>query len=716
MGQAALASVEVDNKLKQSISSHMKSTVDNNSTSYCKNVQSAKNVNGCDIEFGPQVCKALAITHLNADATLQADLTQDIFNDVSAAAAASNEGLGLLQYSDSSTFVKNVIDMAVTSTQSLTTKCTRNATAINQQAIDGCTDTVLKFAKQDADATIIGDCTVKHVADTKVKQKLTNIVDASATSHNKGISMFEGIVMIMIALICTGTLTKIMTSGKNQQQHTPGERLKIKIVYFLGAIWLFLFVVVWPGALSIWQFHTWPWGAKESDGDDAVCDDGIANEKVIMSPILWYDPGCYSLEWGTDSPEPCTEDNKWKRYRRCGLLNTSTPCPSKALEKDVTRLKKMQKACSEIHVPNLRSCTVRDLTYQDLMGYEYGGCTRCTNDESIYGLFVNNGKSCSPGDIDLKYYKIPDGEKCPNDPYCVETEAELLRLSPNDCTNDAYQLAKKTFSKFIRACEVINTEAYLTPKPGYVPLFNDVCPASPYDYLACDKHSDKCSYDAGSNATAAQKAACANDFSDCYEEVVTRDGKVVRQVKDPKYRADLKGVENLDRICKEKVANDYTRYMIPILVGGAEVLIIIAMLYLALSASEWNLGAQLMQNMQQRENQLAFNFTITLLGVFLLLVGTYPFGYFARVDADKPYSIYDTDIKDEVDYDEKGYKTKAYAFTIAGSILLLYGTAKLAFLWFTKPAVAMPLPTPKPVPVPVTVTPLPPGYPPPPQQ
>jgi hypothetical protein len=708
------ARAEVNNELRASIENRMTSLIDNNSTSYCQNQQTAENLNGCNVKFEEQVCKALAVSNLNATAELRSDMQQDIFNDIAASATAMNDGglvLQAAQVSDSSTLVNNLVDMSAISTQALTTKCTRNATGINQQTIRDCTDSVVNFGKQDVDVKIMGDCTVNHVAESKIVQKLVNVIDASATSKNSGLSLASLFLVLLFGFLAV-VVTKGALKGSKPAaaDEAPGEKNKRYALYFFIALFFILVIGVWPGVLA-WHISAWPYKFSEEylKENDLCAGGAYFKSSEVLSPLLWYDPFCLSSLWQSpSSTQACTEENKWKHYKKCGLFADGVDgCNSTALSDDRKRLQKMFEACAKIPTPPA-ACTVRDITYLDtVMKVSYDGCKRCTNDNSIYGLFVHNDKSCDSAQINPLYYKIPDGVKCPNDPYCVETWEELQSKSPNDCRTDEYQTAKQTFSQYYSACNDINTYAIERPTADYTPRFKDQCPPDPYKYLKCDKDTGNCFYhpnectdcDEHGNCrncpgvTPAAYAACHNDFSTCCGTVDTPDPANLGQTtkvfgcRDPSYQKDIAVVMKGNEMCAEKEKAKRIAYYFPFIVGGILVLLLLAIMYLVLTAGSSGLGHMMIQQLKQHSTKM-FNATaVAVVGVLLILGATYPFGLLAIVNAGEvPYTVYGKDIQSTInDYKESKFKLYAYIMLGVGGLMFGVGAPYAFYLWKTRP-------------------------------
>ena len=581
--QSSKSTTVVNNTVKGAINAVMTTSADGSINLACTNSQIVDGAQGCNIEFADQVCQAIGISNFTGGQEQQANVSQDVMNEIVAGASAATEGMTIgSNSSDSSTNVRNLVQMSMDVAQSFMTDCTRNIQAINAQAVSDCTDSVVTFNPQDISAEVIGDCVVSQVGSLSAAQAITNAIDATSTASTKGIDFFT-IMIIMLAIVFVMVLAApiaIKTFGSLVMETETGRKMM-----YSGGVSFFLFLSVlfwWPGlptASGAGQLNIWPhepeW-VNQSAGD-AICLKGEnMREELVINDFIWYDPFCLSdTASGTIANiDECAEKNKFKHYKGCGLFADSPSCDDPLFLEDKDQYIQAIKACGDPAISNshLEYCDARNIASKVMSDDDgaFPGCTRCVEGD-LRGMWVNEGASCSAAELDLYFYsryEDDDGTmvSCdPNDDKCVDSMAILATKSKDDCMTHAYQRQKKIFSTALRACDKVDEHAKVNSSTngGEKPRMVEQCPPRIFDYLSkCSASDRKCSYvangctgcDADGNCADCSQAdplvigSCKNDFSVCCH--VDDDGKTV--CNDPDYHRDLNAYKLGNEQCQAK--------------------------------------------------------------------------------------------------------------------------------------------------------------------
>jgi hypothetical protein len=252
---------------------------------------------------------------------------------------------------------------------------------------------------------------------------------------------------------------------------------------------------------------------------------------------MWVDNQCLSQK----DKDACTEKEKIKSFKSCGAFQKNNPCKDKGFMTGRDNYIAVDKICNDIAMPEggLKYCTAEYLTnkmFASSGDKGYNGCMRCTGSTSkSWGMWVKKPEKDDPTVTkmcaSLAHTKHYISRKCSSSSesqYCHSAD-EMLRFSPNECTNPAYQQAKEKFSKTLRKCEKLekNLPSKLTAAQNNgIPIeFARQCPPNLFDYMTkCDKKTGRCDYTAvhqngeSGGQFAAQQKACKNDFTGCTDE------------------------------------------------------------------------------------------------------------------------------------------------------------------------------------------------------
>lgn len=609
-GGVSKARVGVDSVIKGSVTAMMESDVKASINVACDNEQIVKNAHGCDISFADQLCTAVGISNFTGTSELTADVAQTVMNDISAKTESLTSGLMLgFSKSDSSTMVKSMVDMSMDVTQSFRTDCTRNISAINTQAVDGCSaGSVIRFAKQDISAKVIGDCVSSTVGKFSAAQDITQKIDASASATTKGVDMF-GMFLIILAvgfcLIIVGPLGKAMggmvmggqNNGMNAETQSQSTR-KLIMLAAIAFIFINTFVFWWPGVgsmiMQITPYDTVfdatepPYDPNNPGAGVSMCQDGRnINPDTFINKFMWYDPLCLS------SPDKaCTNDVKEKHYESCGIFASKFGCDDPQFKVDKQKYSDILDICSTMSLimQPPKYCDSRYIATQ-LFSTEptsYDSCKKCTEGDAL-GMWVNKDGVCSFGsNLSMRdYMRIPDSAPCsPDDPYCKDTEELLKKTSPDDCMHTAYQTTKMKLSKAMAVCDKLDKTAAVRTETneGKLPLFKQQCPPQAEDYLKkCNSSTGECNYTARSTNQFVI-ASCKNDLMGCCE--TNSDGVVVCQ--DRILQNDIAIYNNANRNCADKWAlahkNDYLNPYAAIATVAFYGFLILLAVYITLSA------------------------------------------------------------------------------------------------------------------------------------
>lgn len=596
---------EVDNMVTSTITATMDALVKGDVNVSCTNIQAVANSRGCHITFADQLCDAIAISNFTSSIDMDSNVTQDITNEIMTQAASTTEGLTLtlLNTSHASNYVANAVEVAATITQSFMTSCTRNVSSINQQTTEGCVADVINFAPQTASAEVIGDCVANQIGTMRATQSLKNILELKATSATKGIDLFMGIILLFVIIFCFGSgLPNLIGGIKTAISGKDGDKDKqdgmadymskgryYAVLMVTGMIFLAM-VVWWPGVMSIY-LGIWPWphiGVENLSGEPTLCHEGRSiDPDVFINTWMWYDPYCASqnapthagIGDGSGKSGCITADDKMKHYYNCGLFATTAGCTDPKFLSELQSYKKALSACGRVSGATFAKCTSEDIASEMFAPGEnsYPDCHKCVgtseeeerlgNNRNINkGLWAKNDHSCASGISHEAYKRTTDN--CPaGDDMCKEDDDDFEKVSPNECTSDAYHQRKQVFSVNYRACKEI--QKYTTVKVGEdggEPLLTQQCPPNPFDYFTKCRASDKsCWYapkeckncDAnGQNcdcslADPRSIASCRNELSGCCQKNEMGDDICA----DQDYQQDLMLYMQANNICERRWEN-----------------------------------------------------------------------------------------------------------------------------------------------------------------
>jgi len=539
----------VDNLTKSSISSAMSANINASASTNCANAQTVIGARGCDITFGPQACKASVISDFVGSQNMSASFQQDVMNDLTAKSQAAMEGLVIgFASSDSSTIMKNQVDVSQNISQSFMTDCTRDLKAMNMQSIVDCENSTINLNTQSMEASVIGACVADQIGDTESAQSLTNVIDAASSAKTSGLDVIGLIVAAMLPFLMMMGVPLLGMLGFGI----------VASMFALVALFIALVVFVWPGTtwcldLLVFDaclpsvarafnlapfFPEVPLSDKFCSANSDGTGTGHIRNDTVVNRFMWIDNQCLSQK----DKASCTEAEKIKSFKSCGAFQKNNMCQDKRFLEGRSKYIAVDKICNEIAMPEggLKYCNAEHLTnkfFAPSGAKGYDGCMRCTGPTSkTWGMWVKKPESGDPSVANMcsaldhvKHYV--GASKCSDSgeaQYCHSND-ELRQMSPYECLNPAYQQAKEKFSKTLRKCEELekNLPPQLTAAQNNgVPIeFSRQCPPNLFDYVTeCDKETGKCNYEAvrqtgESDASfAAQQLACKNSFTGCTDE------------------------------------------------------------------------------------------------------------------------------------------------------------------------------------------------------
>lgn len=674
--QVSISETIVENETRSSIDTIMESDVKGDVNVLCKNLQLVEGARGCNIQFADQRCDAAGISNLTSKVALDAELGQQTYNNIKQATEAANEGMGWGQvsFSDTSSFTKNIVDLSMSTTQKFATSCTRNVSAINLQSVKDCVDSYVNFKPQDVSAEVLGDCAVENIGKLKSMQELTNVMDISAKSSNKGMDLWAlllllafGFLAIVFFIPMLGYGLSKMVRGsstskdKDKDKSSPasGGMPKWKYYYIMFSIFLFFMVFLgwWP-CFGAYYLGIWPYsytGVLERDGKEAACVDGKnINPELFLNTWMWSDPLCL-----TKGGKCRHKDDSIKHYNNCGLFASSFGCDDPEFLQDKEEYIESIHACAPLLGVGFSKCTSRHIA-ADVFADKatYGKCHRC-EDEENYGLWAAEGKSCSG--ISKEYYKRTNEPCSPDDPeFCKEDADSAREESPNECMEDAYQDAKRKFSMYWRACKEMQTKSRITKETlGTQPLISQQCPPDPFDYLTkCSSSSKKCTYTPkeGDQADPRVIGSCKNDLEACC--YVNEMGDKV--CLDEDLQEDMFSYDNANRYCKEQWDRHNT--LNPWAVIGSVILLLLLLFvpfyFIATTPGAITSVTEYGQSGKTSNTKHMFAFIMFLVVYF---ASAWPFGLLGLADGGSALSFYEEGVLDGMDsIDEKKARIGGY--------------------------------------------------------
>jgi hypothetical protein len=626
----------VENSVKSSIETSMKASVDAAMNIACDNRQVVENVQNCSIKFGPQVCKAAGIANVTNTANMDTAVTQEITNQIQQTAQAETGGIVIgFQMSTASNIMKNTNDIAINTQQQFLTNCTKNISAINEQRVSNTTCDVVKaanieFAAQEIDMSVIGDCVADFVGKSSASQTLTNILDQKATATVKGVDPWSLVVLLLLVLLAPIMIPvgfRILTKPhkKQQEQPTPEQAAADsgrRIAYWLLLL-LLLMIMFWYPGLGAYLLGIRPWPARMpfNNGTAACRQDKLVDPSLIINNFMWWDADCTS----PGHEGACTDEKRAKHYEDCGLFASTGGCDDPQFAKDKAQFIGAQRACAALGGADqsLLACTTQHAAaaaFDDGVASKggYEGCKICPyvvgDDGELWHTYVGKRDGCTPSDTDdcmhkcdatkinLHSYVRNKDAPCGADDlaFCLEDEAALKRVSPNDCMSNAYQTRKMKFSKLLRACDALDEVAAVNSKTngGVRPPMDAQCPPGITDYLTkCRKSADgvACTYRAYgckdcnekgedcdcSAASASAAASCTNSLEGCT---------------DPDYLTDFNQWQQWNDICAAnwKQNDDLNKWAFPVTMA-VYALVVAVMIWSFIHSSKMAVSVGLMR-------------------------------------------------------------------------------------------------------------------------
>jgi hypothetical protein len=600
MVRSATSKNQLINNLSASVSSIMESKVSGNLTTVCENIQSVRNVSNCNVTFSEQTCAAVGISDLTSNVALEAELAQDVMSSLSQSAKSQTEGLAgaMGDTSTASNGLKNMVEVAMTATQTFNTTCTRNVTAVNRQTLENCESSTVNFADQDVSAEVIGNCVANQVGSTKAAQSLTNVVDMQASATSKGIDLW------MLFLIGAGVLlafvfgAPIFAYVRNQLRNpkTAAELAQETQMTnnFYAIVVIFVVILLgmllwWPGLGSM-ALGIMPWsyvGPVAVGGQPSQC---VAGERLdaetVINKWVWYDPHCAYLKAQTGHGTGdgtgnsfCTPEKRLRHYRHCGLF-ADNGCNDPVFLREKANYVRALEACGGLSGVPFDTCSPESIAFAVFATEEhaYGNCHMCTGNSEEErealgedrfrnrGLWAAEGKSCV--NIDHLAH-IGYGGCDTNTTNCFfESEKdEFLEVSADECTNAAYQAAKRRFARYLAACQGAKEVAgpFASGELKEHPLVAQMCPPNAFNYFSKCRAGDKtCRYapegctcdEAGScecrtGVDPFLVASCQNNLDSCCRD--TEDGRF--ECLDDEYKMDLKTDIALNQACQKRHAD-----------------------------------------------------------------------------------------------------------------------------------------------------------------
>lgn len=677
--QVSNAHTTVDNVIKGSITNTMESNVKGDVTAACSNLQVVDGARNCNINFAEQICEAVAISNMTSNTSLDAQISQDVMNQVRSQVEASAEGQLILmaQVSNSSNVIKNEVDLSMATTQTFTTSCTRNISAINEQAVRNtdCQGAVINFAPQMISAEVIGDCVANHVGTLQAAQSMTNVLDLATSATTKGIDIWAFVIMIVgfflifvlgIPIFLYG-IRYAVASPLSSKQQDPRAKGKMYMAVFVFAMMILTAIIWWPGFFSIMLgIAPWPYiGVQSVGGLAPLCtEDKNVDPEVFVNTWMWNDPHCLAIPGNTY----CGPDDQTRHYESCGLFASQFGCDDTQFKDDSAEYKKMLQVCGKLTGHPFQKCTTQDIALnvfaQD--AGSYGSCVKCTDTQgtalSNYGLWRKSDGSCSSG-ISKTAYMRTNGA-CPSDDLanCKENEEALNSVSPNECKDEGYQARKKRFSRYWQGCMEVEQNSNVTEETlGYIPNVSQQCPPDPFDYLTkCERGSKTCKYvakgctncDADGNCDCSQAdartvASCHNNLQGCC--IINENGD--RECSDKDYESDLLAYEAANETCRKRWESRHYfnpwGWIIPLI---CYILGIIYIGYvLTYDSNAMNFRNGLYHAWNRPGIKKAKRYGLIFFVFCCIMASGWPFGVLALINAGKTGSIYSKDIHKKMD-------------------------------------------------------------------
>jgi hypothetical protein len=570
----------VENEFSQTIEHNISSAIDNSVNAFCENIQEAKNVHGCSITFGEQLCDASIMSSLTATNSLSSETMQDMYKETLQEAEFSNSQSGFKSFVDRektslSNFEKNKIDYIARVNLNLYTDCTRNLSNINRQTLENVTcgeQDEINFAAQTITSDVVADCAVDQAGSAKSAQYLTALSKQKATISKSGGYLWDLIILLLMIplmlFLIPLAVRKGFTSFKKKKKvpaQVQAARAIIYLVLFAAAVW-------WPGLASHFLgIAPWPMNASYSDmgdGKGPPCRDGklVRPNDMFTNKFMWWDDNCLIATQGGQQTAECDAVDRSIHYTECGLFNESNPCIDPAfIDTDRERYRRYLEACSKVDPSFVTYCSQYDIAQKVFKTkasdgvYEktYGdSCTVCTaSDSPFQGLYINSNADCLTADVQPLAYaalgKVTDKNgvvsqnQCEaGDTNCYDDVQALLAVSPDDCPNEGYQTRKRQLSIMLRQCTEINDAALKKSTPEAPVPLETQCSSRPQDFLDCnpdtscnyvapcctytgngDQPDDPDQYDCSgcSENELLGAKACRNDFSTCEDSSYLKD-------------------------------------------------------------------------------------------------------------------------------------------------------------------------------------------------
>jgi len=342
----------VRNELSSSISQTMEQEVNSNLSVTCKNSMEIVGAKGCNVKFGPQVCKASGIADVTTNANFTAKATHDMFNTLEQKAKNSISGITVgASISKTSNFARTIMDVSTKTVQSFVTDCSKNASGLNEKILKDCTDSNIEYAEQNSDVSVMGNCAASATASTDAFSKLTNVVGQTAEAEIKGIDIMGFMLLLLLPLLFLlvgPSLISSITSSWRRNDDSEESKSRAASGKLLGYLTVFLVAymsLAWPG-LGAGLAHVYPWPPGIVNYKEDFCSDGKAgvaqgekyniDPRVFINDFYFYDKDCVLQPPG----EPC---EKGRHYKSCGIF--SGVCDDPDAKADVEAYKAALQAC-----------------------------------------------------------------------------------------------------------------------------------------------------------------------------------------------------------------------------------------------------------------------------------------------------------------------------------------------------------------------------------
>lgn len=724
-GSFSKSTNNVKNMLSASMETAMESNVNGDLNVACSNTQLVEGARGCHITFADQICKAVGISNMTSNTSLDANLSQDIVNELSAAASSSVEGLSLqlAQVSNASNIINNQVSLSMDTTMTFNTRCTRNLSAINEQTVRDCENSTIQFAAQDVSGEVIGDCVANQAGSLQAAQSLTNVLDLEADSSTKGVDLWA-IVMLMAGFFLIFILgipifffgmRYALTKRTNQIPYDPNVKYKYMAIGVIAFAMFLVAIIWWPFGFSI-VLGIAPWrylggkigddcGGSGTDCRELLCANGKSvDPDVVINSFMWYDPYCLSKSAttaenpkGTKYNGACPTEDKIKHYHQCGLFATTDGCDDPEFLQHKIQYMEIAEACGAPGIAGaaFNSCSTGDIAVEMFAEDEdsYGDCHKCVgtsaaelnleNPRINYGLWAEKDASCSFG-IDKEAYIRDSGTPCSaSDPDCKENEEDFKAVSPNECRHSAYQMRKKRFSQAFKGCKKVQEHALMNEETlGYMPLLSQQCPPNPFEYFTkCSAASKACTYAAKgcvcdesgtncdcSNADQNIVASCRNDMSAC----CTEDELGIIQCRDQQLQADMNVWKEADKKCQMKQESENWfhpwGWVIPLIFY---ILCIIFIVFIVVRNK--SVSASLLAASSTPTTSKTWNYGFLIFFMVCILAAGWPFGILAVVHAGGRFSMYDENFRSNMkDFDADTASYIGYPVFGIGCLGLIY--------------------------------------------